>query len=517
MAFKGKLKQKTGASTSEILHPETEAGVVVYSNTNSGLTATDVQSAIDEIVQSGVGVTDVKDGEGTSLVSGGIATVTPAGIGAEAAFTDGSATIASVSSDVVTIKAGVAQTGGAIGNSTASDITLAKVAKTGAYADLSGTPTIGDATLTIKAGGTSKGTFGANATSNVEIDITAADLGLSSALKFIGTAQTTVPTAGKYIQTVIGSTTYYIPVTDSGTATEIAASKGDVIVVDTKEYVCTTSGIHGVGVFQEIGDESSYALKTVTISAGTGLTGGGTLESNRTIGLADAYGDTKNPYGSKTANTVLAAPNGSNGTPSFRALVEADLPDLSGTYQTQLAATGSATKPVYVSAAGTVSEASTYAGGTKVTLNGTDQGASTASIYAPTSAITANDGKNYLVGATSTTSVAEEHTNSNVYMQNGKLYSNGSEVLTGNQTITLSGDATGSGSTSIAVTLANSGVTAGTYSAVTVNAKGLVTAGAQVFKVIENGGSTSDIATNGLYFEKDPVVDIGQDTGSGGK
>jgi phage-related tail fiber protein len=49
--------------------------------------------------------------------------------------------------------------------------------------------------------------------------------------------------------------------------------------------------------------------------------------------------------------------------------------------------------------------------------------------------------------------------------------------LTANQTITLSGDATGSGTTSISVTLANSGVTAGTYRSVTVNAKGLVTAG----------------------------------------
>jgi hypothetical protein len=49
--------------------------------------------------------------------------------------------------------------------------------------------------------------------------------------------------------------------------------------------------------------------------------------------------------------------------------------------------------------------------------------------------------------------------------------------LTANQAITLSGDATGSGTTAISVTLANSGVTAGTYRSVTVNAKGLVTAG----------------------------------------
>lgn len=52
-----------------------------------------------------------------------------------------------------------------------------------------------------------------------------------------------------------------------------------------------------------------------------------------------------------------------------------------------------------------------------------------------------------------------------------------STYLTGNQTITLSGDATGSGTTSIAVTLANSGVSAGTYTKVTVDAKGRVTSG----------------------------------------
>lgn len=53
-----------------------------------------------------------------------------------------------------------------------------------------------------------------------------------------------------------------------------------------------------------------------------------TSSLNTTISLADAYGDTKNPYGSKTANYVLAAPNGSAGAPSFRALVAADIPSL---------------------------------------------------------------------------------------------------------------------------------------------------------------------------------------------
>lgn len=47
---------------------------------------------------------------------------------------------------------------------------------------------------------------------------------------------------------------------------------------------------------------------------------------NTTISLANGYGDTKNPYASKTANTVLAAPNGSDGVPTFRALEKTDIP-----------------------------------------------------------------------------------------------------------------------------------------------------------------------------------------------
>lgn len=53
-----------------------------------------------------------------------------------------------------------------------------------------------------------------------------------------------------------------------------------------------------------------------------------TTTGERTISLTTAYGDTQNPYGSKTANTVLAAPNGSAGNPTFRALVAADIPSL---------------------------------------------------------------------------------------------------------------------------------------------------------------------------------------------
>jgi len=60
---------------------------------------------------------------------------------------------------------------------------------------------------------------------------------------------------------------------------------------------------------------------------------------------------------------------------------------------------------------------------------------------------------------------------------NTNQLTNGAGFITGNQSITLSGDASGSGTTAITVTLANSGVTAGTYRSVSVDAKGRVTSG----------------------------------------
>lgn len=66
---------------------------------------------------------------------------------------------------------------------------------------------------------------------------------------------------------------------------------------------------------------------TVTSVTGTSpvVSSGGATPA---ISLASGYGDTLNPYASKTANFVLAAPNGTAGVPTFRAVVATDIPTL---------------------------------------------------------------------------------------------------------------------------------------------------------------------------------------------
>lgn len=64
---------------------------------------------------------------------------------------------------------------------------------------------------------------------------------------------------------------------------------------------------------------------TVGAVSGSSPVSVSTVSRTATVSLSAAYGDTLNPYGQKTANYVLAAPDGVSDVPSFRALVVADV------------------------------------------------------------------------------------------------------------------------------------------------------------------------------------------------
>jgi hypothetical protein len=100
---------------------------------------------------------------------------------------------------------------------------------------------------------------------------------------------------------------------------------------------------------------------TVTSVTGTSpvASSGGTTPA---ISLASGYGDTQNPYASKTANYFLAAPNGSSGVPTFRAVVAADIPTLNQN------TTGSAGSVANALTIGTGLSGTSYNGSAAVTV-----------------------------------------------------------------------------------------------------------------------------------------------------
>lgn len=124
-----------------------------------------------------------------------------------------------------------------------------------------------------------------------------------------------------------------------------------------------TSGITigASGITTTIAGTLSATLSTLTISSplsGTSYNGSSAVS----IGLANSYGDTLNPYGSKSINTVLAGPSGGvSGSPTFRSLVSADIPDLSGTYAALAAATNTFTGDIAVNGGDITSTASSFA------------------------------------------------------------------------------------------------------------------------------------------------------------
>ena len=71
-------------------------------------------------------------------------------------------------------------------------------------------------------------------------------------------------------------------------------------------------------------DQFQGTVTSVTGTSPVASSGGATPA----ISLSAGYGDTLNPYASKTANYFLAAPDGTAGVPTFRAVVAADIPTL---------------------------------------------------------------------------------------------------------------------------------------------------------------------------------------------
>ena len=144
--------------------------------------------------------------------------------------------------------------------------------------------------------------------------------GLPTPMQFKGTIGTSGTVEWSALPTAAAANEGYTYKVITAHDTNPICKVGDTIVSNGSTWIIIPSGDEPVG--------------TVTnVATGSGLTGG-PITSSGTISLDTAYGDTVNPYGTKDANKVLAGPtSGSAAAPSFRALVAADIPDLSATYQ----------------------------------------------------------------------------------------------------------------------------------------------------------------------------------------
>jgi hypothetical protein len=182
-------------------------------------------------------------------------------------------------------------------------------------------------TITNSAGGISISATGSGGT--------VTSVSVVSANGFAGTVATATTTPAITLSTSITGLLY-------GNGTAIAAATVSAPLTYSAGTLAITQATTSTNGYLSSTDWNTFNNKQPAGTYVTSVTGtspivssGGTTPA---ISLASGYGDTQNPYGTKTANYVLAGPTtGAAAAPTFRALVAADIPSLS--YVTSVGAT----------------------------------------------------------------------------------------------------------------------------------------------------------------------------------
>lgn len=255
-----------------------------------------------------------------------------------------------------------------------------------------------------------------------------------------------------------------------GTKTQLDTAATNTQLNQGEPYLITDEGRLAVGL-----SNASYAsfAKTSEISNGTlALEIGTAAATNNTVTIGTGTGFSANTSSNATYTVKVG--------PALTALAGAMTGAGTGFLRKSGADTFTLDTNTYLTSGDLVAPGNGTLG---VSISGTAATSGTALSWGTGTGFSANTGTNYTydirVGP-SLTALATQMAGAGT----GFLRKNGADTftldtstyLTGNQTITFSGDAAGSGTTAVALTLTNTG-TAGTYTKVTTDAKGRVSGG----------------------------------------
>ena len=165
-----------------------------------------------------------------------------------------------------------------------------------------------------------------------------------------------------------GTVTSVAALTLGTTGTDLSSTVANstttpVITLNVPTASATNRGALSSADWTTFNNKGSGTVTSVTGTSPVVSSGGATPA----ISLAASYGDTQNPYASKTANFFLASPNGSAGVPTFRAVVAADIPTLN---QNTTGTASNVTGIVAVANGGSGTATPALVAGTNVTITG---------------------------------------------------------------------------------------------------------------------------------------------------
>ena len=320
--------------------------------TANGFAGTVTNPSLNPVITLSTTVTGMLKGDGTavSAATAGVDYVEPgayvtSGLTMASARLLGRTTASVGAAEELTVGAGLTLSGGSLVNAAPDQVVAltggTAISVTGTYPSFTITNTAPDQTVSLTAGTAISitGTYPSFSVTNTAPD---------QVVSLTGAGTTTV--TGTYPSFTITSND-----STSGTVTSVNASGGTTGMSFTGGPITsagtlTLNGTLAVANGGTGATDAATALTnlgaypasnpsgftsnvgTVTSVSGTGTVSGlslsGTVTSAGSLTLGGTLAVLPSNFASQTANTVLAAPNGSAGVPTFRAIVAADIPTL---------------------------------------------------------------------------------------------------------------------------------------------------------------------------------------------